>query len=392
MSNNYIRKRMKWALVWIVFASAVTLWWSQSREEKTPAPASGTVPATASPAAQTRPSLTVSTEAPQTVEWPQRLAIDGNVVAWQEAVIGAELGQLRISEVLVQVGDMVNKGQLLARLDDALSASDFAEAQAAVAEAEAAAEEAHGNAERAKALSEEGFYSPQLLAQYRTVERTASARLSAAKARLVSARLRLQKTRIVAPDDGVIAARAASVGSLTLPGQELFRLIRGGRLEWQAELAATQLGEVRVGAPALISVQGVAEPVQGKVRSVAPSIDPRTRNGIVYVDLPVDAANGVRAGMFARGEIDVGRAAALTVPAAALVLHDGYSYVYTVASATKATQQARLTKVETGRRQGDRIEITSGLTPEAQVVVVGAGFLTDGDLVSLAAQQGGAGQ
>ena len=398
MSNNYKQKRIKWALVWMVLASGLLLWWGQSREAPdTDASAAGGQQAAvdggaARPGGQTRPALTVSIEAPQTVEWPQRLAIDGNVVAWQEAVIGAELGQLRISEVLVQVGDRVKKGQLLARLDDATSASDFAEAEAAVAEAEAAAEEAHGNAERAKALGEEGFYSPQLYNQYRTVERTATARLNAARARLTSARLRLQRTRIAAPDDGVISARSATVGSLSQPGQELFRLIRGGRLEWQAELAATQLGEVRVGAPALISVPGGGEPIQGKVRSVAPSIDPRTRNGIVYVDLPADGASAARAGMFARGEIDIGSAPALTVREASLVMHDGYSYVYTVASRTTPQQQVRLTKVDTGRRQGARIEIVSGLTPDAQVVVAGAGFLTDGDLVSLSSAEGEGGQ
>lgn len=350
------------------------------------APAPG-ASAVAPAGAGVRPALSVKVALPQSEEWPQVLAIDGNVMAWQEAVIGAEIGQQRIAEVAVQVGDRVKKGQLLARIDEAAVAAELAEARAAVAELEAAASEAKSNAERADALRGQGFYSPQMQNQYATAERTAAARLLAARARLQSAQLRMSRTRVLAPDDGVISARAATVGSLSQPGQELFRLIRGGRLEWQAEVSAVHLAAVKPGAVARL-IPAVGTHVEARVRSVAPSVDPRSRNGIVYVDLPVQPAGteGLRAGMFARGEILTGQAAALTVPQAALVMRDGHAHVYRVLAGEGGQRRVELLRVKTGRRQAERVEIIEGLTPDTQVVVVGAGFLADGDVVSVAAE------
>jgi multidrug efflux pump subunit AcrA (membrane-fusion protein) len=135
---------------------------------------------------------------------------------------------------------------------------------------------------------------------------------------LQAASLRLGKTAVLAPDDGVISARSATVGSLTQPGQELFRLIRGGRLEWRAEVPSADLARVQPGMPATLT-SPAGQPVTGKVRAVAPSVDPQTRNGLVYVDLPPSA---VRAGMFARGEFELGRSPAVTLPPA-VVLREG---------------------------------------------------------------------
>jgi RND family efflux transporter MFP subunit len=321
-------------------------------------------------------ALSVALVSPQTEEWPQMLAANGNVVAWQEAVIGAEIAGYRITDVRAQVGDTVRKGQVLARIDGDTVASELAEAKAAVAELEASTAEAKGNAVRARELREKGFYSSQLNTQYQTAEQTVSARLAAARARLDAARLRMDKTSVVAPDDGVISARTATVGSLTQPGQELFRLIRGGRLEWRAEVTAADLPKVKVGGPAMLTGPA-GETVKGKVRTVAPSVDPATRNGLVYVDLPTPSA--VRAGVFARGEFELGRQPALTVPQSAVVLREGFAYVFRLEGEDHVAQ----TKVALGRRQGERVEILDGLKPEAKIVASGAGFLTDGDVVKV---------
>ncbi len=345
----------------------------------------GDKPAASTATATVQPALTVTTVAPQQEDWPLTLSVDGNVTAWQEAVIGAELGQYRIAEVNVQVGDRVAKGQVLARIAEDAVASELAESRAAVAELEAFAAEAKVNADRAEALRTQGFYSSQTGAQYVTAERTSGARVAGARARLQAAELRMDKTQVTAPDDGVISARTAAVGSLTQPGQELFRLIRGGRLEWQAELPANDLMHVRSGAPAWLSGPDGRQ-IVGKVRSVAPSVDPRTRNGIVYVDLPPQSASGLRAGMFARGEIETGGAPALTLPQSTVVLREGFAYVFGIVPA-KAGEQVRVEqiRVKTGRRKGERIEIIEGLKSAASVVETGAGFLADGDIVSIVA-------
>ena len=188
-------------------------------------------------AAAPKPALTVSLTTAKTVEWAKTLAANGDIAAWQEAVIGAEISNYRLTQVLVNVGDQVKQGQVLAHISSDTVAAELAQTRAAVAESEAALAEARGNAERARRLQSEGFYSAQMGSQYLTGEQTAQARLDAARARMRADELRLAKTHVLAPDAGVISARAATVGSLAQSGQELFRLIRGGRLEWRAELA-----------------------------------------------------------------------------------------------------------------------------------------------------------
>lgn len=335
-------------------------------------------PAEPAKAAAARPALTVGLTVPQALDWPQLLPANGNVVAWQEAVIGPEIANYRITEVRVQVGDTVRKGQVLARIASDTVASELAEARASVAELEASAAEARANAERAKELREKGFYSSQLNTQYQTAQHTAQARLAAGQARLQAAALKMDKTGVLAPDDGVISARNATVGSLTQSGQELFRLIRGGRLEWRAEVPSADMARVRPGAVALLTAPG-GEAVKGVVRAVAPSIDPQTRNGLVYVDLPASPA--VRAGMFARGEFELGRTPALTLPQTAIVLREGFAYLFRLDGEDHVAQ----VKVVLGRRSGDRVEVVSGLQPDWRVVESGASFLADGDAVKVVA-------
>lgn len=357
-----------WAHVVVILAAGLLLAGCSDKQTPEAAP-----PATAGKAA-----LTVSLTVPQTLEWPQVLPANGSVMAWQEAVIGAEISNYRITEVRVQVGESVRKGQVLARIAADTVASELAEAKASVAELQASAAEAKANATRARELKAQGYYSAQLNTQYQTAEHAAAARLAAAQARQQAAELRMSKTGVLAPDDGVVSARSATVGSLTQPGQELFRLIRGGRLEWRAEVPSADLLQIipRLAAT-LFNPNG--EPIQGVVRSVAPSVDPQTRNGLIYVDLPAKAA--VRAGMFARGEFVLGNRPALTLPQTALLARDGFSYVFRLEAGDRVAQS----KVVPGRRLGDRVEIVSGLDAKAQVVENGAGFLADGDVVKVVA-------
>jgi RND family efflux transporter MFP subunit len=319
----------------------------------------------------------VTLTTPQPADWPQMLAANGNVAAWQEAVIGAEIGGYRLVEVLVNVGDAVKKGQLLARIAGDTVAAELAQSRAAAEEAAATLAEAKANAERARQVQASGALSAQQISQFLTAEQTALARLNAAKAKVQADELRLSQTRVLAPDDGVISARTATVGSLAQNGQELFRLIRGGRLEWRAEVTATELARIKPGMVATLQPPGAAAGarVQGKVRIVAPTVDAQTRNALVYVDLP--AGSPLRAGMFVRGELQVGAARALTLPQSAVVLRDGFAYVYGVGADNRVAE----TKVEVGRRVGDRVEITRGITPDMRLVATGAGFLADGDLV-----------
>ncbi len=321
-----------------------------------------------------KPALSVTVTTPQSASVPLKIAANGNIAAWQEASIGTEANGLRLAEVRVNVGDVVKRGQVLATFTPDTVAAELAQTRAAVAEAEATLAEASANAQRARELQATGALSAQQINQYLTAERTAQARLEAQRAAAKTQQLRLAQTQVLAPDHGVISARSATVGAVLPAGQELFRLIRGGRLEWRAEVSAADLAQLAPGVSAAITPAG-GTPVVGTVRMVAPTVDPATRNGIVYVDLPKPGT--ARAGMFARGEFEVGQKTGLTLPQSAVLLREGFSYVLAVGSDSKVQQ----VKVNTGRRFGDRVEITGGLDRNARVVASGGGFLGDGDLV-----------
>ncbi|MBX3603833.1 MAG: efflux RND transporter periplasmic adaptor subunit [Piscinibacter sp.] len=326
------------------------------------------------PAAAVKPALTVTVTQPQTASMTLKIAANGNVAAWQEASIGTEANGLRLADVKVNVGDVVRRGQVLATFAPDTIAAELAQTRAAVAEAEAMLAEASANAQRARELQATGALSAQQINQYLTAERTAQARLDAQRAAAKTMQLRLAQTQVLAPDAGVISARSATVGAVLPAGQELFRLIRGGRLEWRAEVAAADLAQIKPGQRVTLTPAG-GSPVVGKVRMLAPTVDAATRNGLVYVDLPDPGA--ARAGMFARGDFEIGTAQGLSLPQSAVQLRDGFSYVLQVGADSKVTQ----TKVSVGRRWADRVEITGGLDKAARVVASGGGFLGDGDTV-----------
>ena len=333
----------------------------------------------ASPAkAAPKPALTVTVALPETTRLPIRLAANGNIAAWQEAVIGAESSGLRLTEVRVNVGDVVMRGQVLATFFTDSVQADVAQARASLLEAQANAADAAANAERARTLQSSGALSAQQINQFLTLEKTAKARAEAAQSVLGAQQLRGRQTQVLAPDSGVISARTATVGSVVGSGAELFRMIRQGRLEWRAEVTSAELGRIGAGTPVSVVPASGGE-LKGRVRMVAPSVDPLTRAALVYVDLPSAAGKGstARAGMFARGEFELGATDALTVPQRALVVRDGFNYLFRLGEGNRVNQL----KVQTGRLAGERVEVVSGLPADARIVVNGAGFLNDGDLV-----------
>ena len=354
-----------------------------------------------------RPALTVTTTQAQSSALPIKLSANGNIAAWQEASVGTESNGLRMAEVLVNVGDIVQRGQLLARFADDSVQADVEQARAGVAETSAQAGEATANANRVRTLQGTGTFSGQQISQYLAAEQTALARVESAKAVLAAQMLRLKNTQVLAPDAGIISARSATVGAVVPSGTELFRLIRQGRLEWRAEVTAAELGRMLPGTGVTVTAANGAQ-LKGRVRTVAPTVDPLTRSGLVYVDLPPmqtdrDSAAapgrpkkgtapagdsavreatsvGAKPGMFGRGEFELGESKALTVPQQAVVVRDGFSYVFRL----NADQRVSQIKVQLGRRVGERVEVLDGIGTDAVLIASGAGFLNDGDLVKVA--------
>ncbi len=327
------------------------------------------------PAPKAKPSLTVTTGLPTTQVMLARLQANGSLAAWQEAVVGAEANGLKITEVRVNVGDRVQRGDVLATLQSDTLRAELAQAEGSLAEATANAQETKVQAERARSLQQQGFFSNAQLSQALATEASAQARVQSARAMVQLQQLRVAQTVVKAPDAGVISARQATVGSVVAAGTELFRLIRQGRLEWRAEVTAADIGRVQVGATVQVTAAS-GQVLRGKVRMVAPSVDAQTRNALVYVDLPA-VTGTARAGMYAQGEIMLGQSQAMTVPQTAVVVRDGFSYVYTVGADQKVSQ----IKVRTGRLNADRLEVQSGLSPDARVVFSGGAFLNHGDTV-----------
>jgi len=324
-------------------------------------------------------TLTVELVQPKPMQWPDYVRANGDIAAWQEAVVSAEVAGLRLAEVLVDVGDQVERGQVLARFDAATTQASVNQFEAAVTEAKAMREEAESLATRAEQLRRSNAISEQDLIQARTRAHAAAAQVRSAEARLHAQRLVLQYTEVTAPDDGVISARTAMLGSVTNAGAELFRLVRQNRLEWRADLTGAQLARVHVGLPASVSLPD-GSTVTGRVRQLSPVLNSATRTGIAYVELDAKSTSHARAGMYASGAIELGLSDGLELPASAVIQRDGHDYVFMMG----ADSEVVLVKIEVGRRRGSAVEIVSGLTTADRCVLSGGAFLNDGDRVRIA--------
>lgn len=339
-------------------------------------------------------SLTVTTVKPQLGVLNKTVSANGNIAAWQESSISSETSDLLLREVLVNLGDHVKRGQVLARFASATLEADSAQMQANVAEAKAVWMEAASNASRARNIQDSGALSQQQIEQYSSAEASAKARLNAAQASLHAKNIKLGQTAVIAPDDGIISLSPATVGTVYASGQELFRLIRKGRLEWRAELPSADLLQIKNGMKAQISLPDGSS-TQGRVRSVAPVVDAKTRNALIYVDIPAASA---KSGMFARGHFVLGTQQGFTLPYNAIVMRDGFAYVMQVEknspdklihdqhTPSRQTATIKQVKVELGQRVGERVALLNLEAPEADYVENGGAFLTDGDNVRVVAK------
>jgi RND family efflux transporter MFP subunit len=328
-------------------------------------------------ASAVRPALTVEVVAPETRLWSQPIPANGWLAPWQEAVISAE-ASLKIVAIDADVGSVVRKGDVLVRLEQDSVLADLGKQEAALATAEANLTSAKANADRARRVKGSGALSEQQATDYLVTERTAEAALRSEKAGLAGQKIKLEQTVVRAVDDGVISSRSASLGAVVSPGSELFRLIRQGRVEWQAEVAAQFADRLKPGVEARVTL-AEGRSVVGHIRMTAPTASKDTGRVTVYVELP--AGSGARAGVNVSGVIELPARTALTVPESALVFDDGLTYLYTAGADDRVTRR----KVTVGRRAEGRAEILSGLAADAAVVRSGGAFLSDGVTVTVVA-------
>lgn len=337
---------------------------------------------TAQTTATTAPhaALTVQLVNPTHEIWPVEVQASGWLAPWAETIIASELGGERITAVKVEVGDTVKAGQVLAELSRAAVENGIAELEASLESARASLEAATQDADRARRLSGGGSISQQEVASYLSTERQAKASVTVAEAQLASKRLDLEHTRIVAASDGVVSSASAALGQVVTQGQELFRLIRDSRIEWQAEVPLVELRGIKVGTP--VSIPSLYGDVGGAVRRISPEASRTNGRVLVYVDpKPSEGVPMPKTGSLVTGSFIIDRTDAITLPSSAITLQDGYSYVFVAQPGDPVKVQRK--RVETGRRRGDRVEIISDFSTSARVVLSGGAFLSDGSVVKV---------
>jgi RND family efflux transporter MFP subunit len=320
--------------------------------------------------------MTVTAARLTRAELKRTISMTGSVFAWQDVIIASEVGGYRVGEVFVDVGDRVTKGQRLVALSKALLETEVATKDAMLSQRRAELANAESALERGKSLSNMNVLSEADLDRLTSEQLASRARLESARADLETSQLRLKFTDVTAPDDGVITSRTVTVGQIAQAGAEMLRLLRNGRIEWRGEAPETRLAELEPGQHvSIFTADGT--PYTGTIRVVSPTISAGNRTAIVYVDLPSDER--LRPGMFARGEIEIGTSPALTVPLESIVSTDGYSYVFVLNADNTVVRR----RIETGAVSAGSMEVMSGLDGGEMIVIKGAGFLKDGDLVNV---------
>lgn len=320
-----------------------------------------------------RPALSVIVAPVEQQTIHSSVTATGTVAAWREMPIGAEISGYAVIAVDVDEGDRVSAGQRLAKLNDAVIKAQIGQQQAAIAEAEASLAKARSDLGRANRMTK-GVLSEQTVEERATAVKTAEARLAAAEALLAQFQAQLDQTEILAPADGIVAKRSVTLGQVISSGNELFRMIRDGRLEVAAAVPEADLLRTRPGQPAAIAGPS-GQRYSGEVRLVGEMVDPQTRLGTVYVALQPDTP--LKIGMFARVEIDTESNVAMAVPQKALVWRDGKAGLFVLES----DDTVRFAPVSLGRQSGAYVEVADGLSLGQRIVVTGAGLLNEGDRV-----------
>ena len=326
----------------------------------------------------------VSVIVPMPADLPATVSITGAISARNDMPIGPEGDGGRVAAVLVEAGDAVRKGQLLAQLDPTVAQSQVAAATATRDELQAAAEAAEAEYRRAEKAG--GVFSVEELERRRTSAVTARSRVALAAAQLAESQARLARTRILAPSDGVVLTRTAEVGQIASPGATvLFRLARNAEIEMRGLVAEQDMPRLRPGQSAQVHLSGVPQPFTGKVWQVGAVIDPATRQGTVRIALPSNFAD-LRPGAFARGEVQVDMLHGAVVPQTAVLADGAGSYVLAVDANDAVVRRA----VTVGGAHRDGLLISSGLDAGERIVATAGAFLREGEKVAVASPGGGA--
>jgi RND family efflux transporter MFP subunit len=253
---------------------------------------------------------------------------EATVEAVRQSTVSAQIAG-RIVDLRFDVGDVVRKGDVIARIDERAATQAVAASQAQVAEAEAALRNARVNFERSKQLLAEKFVSSAAVDKAEADYKAAQARVAALLAGAGQVATERSFATIIAPYGGVVSARHVELGEMATPGKPLLTGFDPSTLRVVATVPQAQVGAIEAGGKARVEVPGLGKWIEARRVTVIPSADPRTHTTRVRIELPEDV-RGVYPGVFARAHFIVGRAPRLLAPRAAVVRRSEVTAVYVV--------------------------------------------------------------
>ena len=336
-------------------------------------------------------AIKLTVVSPKIAKFSPKLNLHGELVAKDDVAVGSALQGQQISEVLVEVGENVQKGQILALLDNAGVKAKFDQQTAALEvakqnlnSAKAAFSESESALKRAKDLAAKKAISSQELEQANAKEASARANLNSAKAQIsqidaqiTEAKDQLGKASVIAPVGGVVTAKKAQIGALT-SGEALFNIAKDGVIELSADTDARELAQIKVGMSAQAQIYGVKEAVKGKVRLVPVSMDTSSRLGKVKISLDGEAKF---IGSYAKVVIDLPEFSALALPAQAVSFTEKGAFT-TIVKGGKAVKR----KIQTGLRANGLVQVISGVSKDDEVALKAAALVNDGEAAQRSAE------
>jgi len=301
----------------------------------------------------------VEAAAVKVADLKQELPAVGSLSSPQETVVAPQISG-RIVSLDIAQGQVLQRGQILARLDDSIQ-------QAALASAEATLANARDVYERDQQVVKTGGVSEQQLQSDKTAVRQAEAKVKQAK-------VNLQYTTIRAPFTGALGLRQVSLGAYLNAGDAIVRIRQMDPLYLDFEIPQQAVGRISLGQEANFTVPGISSEFEGKVTTIDPALNADSRNVHVQATVP-NPKLLLKPGMFAQVRLIVGtKPDTLFVPAQSIVPEGDVRYVWIVAAGDKAEQRS----VNVGQYRNNWVEIISGLKPADRVVTAGVQKLYPG--------------
>lgn len=369
-------------LILLVLAIAGA-WWAFSSND--PAAGDAAIGGSADGAAAgAAPNVTVVIPVKQEVA--QVISATGTIAARREMPVGMAGEGGQVTRVLVEPGQWVGSGQILAVVDRSVQAQQLNSLAAQVRVAQADANLAQAELDRARSLVDRGFISKADLDRKIATRDAAAARVRVAEAQVGEARARTGRLDVRAPAAGLVLTRDVEPGQVVSAGSGvLFRLARGGEMELLAQLAEADLQSLPVGTAATVTPVGTDLNIVGRVWQVSPVIDPQSRQGTVRIAVPYSKA--LRPGGFADARLVAGRGQSPLLPESAVLSSPEGNYVYVVVGKDNVVQRR---KVTIGSVNDRGVAIASGLNGNERVVMLAGAFLNPGDKVKPVLQKSAA--